>query len=100
MRVLLFTALLALLSLPALAQEGIVTGCGAPATYDLETENVPNFCDYHSRRFTYAEQQQKFREQLQERQKNFIAPRQEALKNYNDNLEALRRTPSNNTGNQ
>jgi hypothetical protein len=99
MRIFLFIALIMIPFIPAFAQ-GMVAECGAPRTEHADTENVADYCDIHSRRLAYEEDQKKFHDELRTRQKNFTAPRTEAYNNYLKNLDALRKTTGDNTGNQ
>lgn len=77
---------------------GNVVDAGPASTYDLDTENVPDFPDIYTRQLAYGEESKKLREQLKERQRNFIAPRSEAYKNYQNNRTAM--WGSGNVGNQ
>lgn len=76
------------LSAPAWAADGIVH-CGIPDDVDVETNPGFEFCDVYSRQLAYKPKRDKLRSQLEERQKNFIAPSLAAYKNYKQELEAL-----------
>lgn len=83
MRTLLFLIALLLVS-PAFAQTGQVVQCGVPADVTLETDPGKDYCDIHTRAATYREKDRAYREQIEERRRNYAAPRAQALQAYQD----------------
>lgn len=79
----------AFLQAAARAADGQVVECGAPETGDIATDPGVDFCDIYSRQIEYAEERKKLSEQLRERQANFIAPRIEARKAYEERMDEI-----------
>ncbi|MCD8563347.1 MAG: hypothetical protein LRY54_04805 [Alphaproteobacteria bacterium] len=87
----IFQLLLIALALtrPALAA-GETYQCGVPDTPKLEKTEDPEFwryCDYYARRFAYAREQKEFRQQLDQRRKNYARYRETAIRQYKADLE-------------
>lgn len=85
MKPVLLLALALLITAPAFAGEPVA--CGVPEDASLSTE-IPDYCNIHDRRFAYRDEDKKFKALIEERRVNYNAPREEALKAYNSNLEA------------
>lgn len=94
MRFFILAAVILVFSLPLAratsAADGKVVECGKAVSGDIPTDPGIDFCDIFSRQLEYSESRRKFSAQLRERQKNFIAPRIEAARNYENNLHAAR----------
>ena len=71
---------------PASAQESEF--CGVPDEAALDTE-AGTHCDIYQRQLAYREEAIKMDALMKERQENFAAPRREALKRYEADIEAL-----------
>lgn len=85
----LILALLTLTAIPALAQE-MTYQCGVPDNPKLEKTDDPEFwryCDYHTRRIQYVQEQKEFRRTLDERRENYVRYRQAAIDNYKSQLD-------------
>lgn len=82
----LFALILLFTTSPAFAGEPVF--CGQPEDVNISTEGG-DFCDIHSRRIAYRREAIKLKGQMQERAKNFAAPRQAAYEQYLKDLEAL-----------
>lgn len=77
----------ALMPMPVYAGE--VQQCGDPRAGDQYTDTAGrDFCDVHTRRIAYREQNKILRQRLEDRQKDYNAPRQQALENYKAAVEA------------
>ncbi len=74
-----------LMAVPALAGEPVACGVTDPASLNTD---IPDYCNFHDRRFAYRDEDKKFKSLIDERRANFNAPRAEALKAYKGNLEA------------
>ncbi len=68
------------------AQES--TFCGIPDPAALNTEAEPH-CDIYQRQLAYREEALKMDSLMKQRQENFAAPRREALKRYQEDMDAL-----------
>lgn len=73
---------------PAAAFAGEPVFCGTPETPKMSTDGG-NFCDIHARRLAYRDEAVALKEKMQERARNFAAPRQAAYEQYLKDLEAL-----------
>jgi hypothetical protein len=71
------------------AEAAEIYECGAPTTYELETESNADLCDVYSRQIAYRDEAIKFRKQIRQRAESFIIPTVEARKNYLENLQKL-----------
>lgn len=81
----LFALLMLFSVLPGAAlAETVVKTCGVPQTGQAETDPGGTYCNIHDRRLAYARENVKFRNDLEQRRKNFVAPQQEALGQYQD----------------
>lgn len=88
MRIILFLAAFTFLLIPATASAGEPVFCGVPKDVNISTEATP-FCDIHARRILYRREAIKLKGQMQERAKNFAAPRKAAYEQYLKDLEAV-----------
>ena len=93
MRIILFLAAFIFLLIPATASAGEPVFCGVPKDVNISTEATP-FCDIHARRILYRREAIKLKGQMQERAKNFAAPRKAAYEQYLRDLEAVDRERS------
>lgn len=98
MRMVALFLLMLMFSAGAAMAQGTVVDAGPVSTYNLNTDDVSNFPDIYTRQLAYVEERKKLRAQLEERQKNFNAPREEAHRNYIKNRAAL--WAGGNVGNQ
>lgn len=73
------------------AQESRFCGTPTPAALDTKAET---HCDIYQRQLAYREEALKMDALMKERQENFAAPRREALKRYEADMEALNATRS------
>ncbi|MEZ5814567.1 MAG: hypothetical protein R3E13_07630 [Alphaproteobacteria bacterium] len=73
------------------AQESKFCGTPAPAALDTKAEA---HCDIYQRQLAYREKALKMDTLMKERQENFAAPRREAIKRYEADMEALNATRS------
>jgi hypothetical protein len=72
------------------AQAGEIVACGVPTVAGASNQPSDNtYCDIHQRRLGYREQSLEHTKQIQERQKNYIAPQIEAVNKYKSDLESL-----------
>lgn len=85
MRSIVFACALVLLAaFPVFAGEPVACGVPDPAVLDTE---IPDYCNFHDRRFAYRDEDKKFKNLIEERRKNYNAPREQALKAYKADLE-------------
>jgi hypothetical protein len=87
LRLSLFALLLLVFATPALAADAGSTECGVPNEAQLNTDGLV-FCDFHSRRLAYGDEDAKFRKLVDERRENYSAPRQNAFHKYQDAVKA------------
>ncbi len=85
---LFFLTVLTCAAAPMTRAETPVVACGTPAPADLNTDPGGTYCDIYTRQLAYIEEDRKFREQLKERQKNFVAPGIKAANQYKEDLKA------------
>lgn len=88
MRLILFFVL-ALIFSPFASQAGEIVGCGVPASVTIETDPGFTYCDIYQRQLAYRDEAIKLDRQMKARQINFAAPRIEALKRYQADMEVL-----------
>lgn len=84
MRVLLAAFLIMIVYSP-LANAQSIKSCGSGAMdpkYNVKPNSPFDYCNYYPRRFEYRDARNKLRAQLEERAKNYNAPRQMALDAY------------------
>ena len=94
MRILIFLSLLAVIPFFNAAQAGEPYECGVPLITDEDVDakmptETGGRCDIHDRRFAYREEALKMKALLNERQRNYAAPRTQIEKQYKERLEAL-----------
>lgn len=70
-----------------------IQACGIPDPAALNTDGT-DYCDIYTRQMAYRLTRLEHRKLLEERQKNFAAPRDQALKNYKQELETLNKNRS------
>ena len=70
------------------ARAANIEACGVPDPAVLNTDGV-DYCDIYTRQLAYRLTRLEHRKLIEERQKNFAAPRDQALKNYQQALESL-----------
>lgn len=71
------------------AEAGEIVQCGEATTYDLPTESPVNACDIYTRQLAYRDEAIKLRGQIHERSQNFAAPSRALKKQYDEDLNAL-----------
>ncbi|MCC6598701.1 MAG: hypothetical protein IT559_07925 [Alphaproteobacteria bacterium] len=74
--------------LPAMA-EGGGASCSSVDPASLGDDPGHVYCDIYQRQLSYGEEDEKFKQMLKARQKNYQAPRQEALNAYARDVQAL-----------
>ena len=85
-----FCAILMLFSIlpgAAIAETQLRT-CARPQAGQAETDPGGYYCNIHDRRLAYGRENAKFRNDMEQRRKNFGAPRQEALRQYQDSVKS------------
>lgn len=62
--------------------------CGEPIKL-RQMGDAEKFCSVYERQLAYREERLKFRQQIEERREDYIAPYHEALKKYEEDIKAL-----------
>lgn len=70
----------------AASADTTVKTCSVPQEGQAETDPGGTYCDIHNRRVAYVQENVKFRNDLEERRKNFTAPQQQALGQYQNSV--------------
>jgi len=71
------------------AEAAEILHCGAPSTYELETESNVDACDIYTRQLEYRDEAIKLREQIKKRSKHYAEPSIALRNQYRENLQAL-----------
>jgi hypothetical protein len=85
-----FCALVWTITMVKMANAADIVQCGAPVPAELETDVNRDYCDIYARQLAYREETLKYHDKLEERRQNFIAPMNEARRNYEASRNALR----------
>lgn len=80
--------LMAFATINSASAEISVQACGKPAEAKLNPNPDGSYCNIHSRRFDYTEEDMEFRKVMEERRKNYLAPSLQATQQYKNELKA------------
>lgn len=83
-----FMVLMAFATINGASAEISMQVCGKPADAKLNPNPDGVYCNIHSRRFDYTEEDVKFRKLMEERRKNYLAPGLQATQQYKNELKA------------